>query len=302
VVLVADHPGCEAFSEQGSLTLVNDVVLPGVGAVCAVEGVREILDTTGDDRVVVRVQEAVRVERNRVVAQSRQEEVEEQDAIAVGLEEDGLVDGVRGVVEEPVGERRAKDAGHGPTVRAVEAAAYRRATFDLLQTRLREPSPVSDTGRGGRSRCFLGSEALEEAVEALRARDVVKRQRADDDRSVAEELARERLLELDCFDRSQGHRPRPPAQGSVDDDDLLRRDDHPRALPPPDRAQRHHRANDDHTRTDHRQGPPQRQESPTDHTQQDGPRKRPHENDAVPPSLQADLLRTCEHEDAVRRE
>jgi hypothetical protein len=113
VVLVADHPRPEAFSEQGSLASVDDVVLAGVGAVRPVERVREVLDATGDDRVVMRVQEAVRVERDRVVAQSRQEEVEEQDAIAVGLEEHRFVNGVRGVVEEAVGERRAKDAGHG---------------------------------------------------------------------------------------------------------------------------------------------------------------------------------------------
>jgi hypothetical protein len=132
VVLVANHPRPEALAEQCSLAFVNDVVLPGVGAVCAVESVREVLDATGDDRVVVRVQEAVRVQRDRVVAKRRQQEVEEKDAIGIGLEEDGLVNGVHGVVEEAVRQRRAEDARHGATVRVVEPAGDRRATSDSL--------------------------------------------------------------------------------------------------------------------------------------------------------------------------
>ena len=131
VVLVADHPRSEALSEQCSLAPVDKVVLAGVGAMRAVERVGQVLDTGGDDRVVVRVQEAVRVERDRVVAEGRQQEVEEKDAIGVGLEEDGLVNGVRGVVEEPVGEGRTEDARHrfnGTCARNQRPAAARLST------------------------------------------------------------------------------------------------------------------------------------------------------------------------------
>jgi hypothetical protein len=189
MVLVANHPRPEALTEQCSLAFVKGVVLPGVGAVCAVESVREVLDATGDDRVVVRVQEAIRVQRDRVVAERRQQEVEEKDAIGIGLEEDGLVNGVRGVMEEPVRKRRAEDARHGITVRVVEPPTTRRANFRLtFETRLREPPPVSDTGRGGERRCRSGREALDEAVEALRARDMIEGKRADENRSVTQKL------------------------------------------------------------------------------------------------------------------
>jgi hypothetical protein len=139
--------------------------------------------------VVVRVQEAVRVQRDRVVAERRQQEVEEKDPIGIGLEEDGLVNGVRGVVEEPVRERRAEDARHGVTVRVVGAGRRPPRYFRLtLETRLREPPPVSDTGRGGERRCRSGREALDEAVEALRARDMIEGKRADDNRPVTQKL------------------------------------------------------------------------------------------------------------------
>jgi hypothetical protein len=163
VVLVADHPRSKALAEQGSLAFVDDVVLAGIGAVCPVESVREVLDATGDDRVVVRVEEAVRVQRDRVVAERRQQQVEEKDSIGVGLEEDGLVNGVRGVVEEPVRERRAEDARHGGHRTRGRADRQPPRHFRLTSaTGLREPPPVSDTRRGGKSRCRFGRTRLRE--------------------------------------------------------------------------------------------------------------------------------------------
>ena len=43
VLLISDGPGFEALAKQGSDALVDGIVLPGVGAVCAVHGVGEVL-------------------------------------------------------------------------------------------------------------------------------------------------------------------------------------------------------------------------------------------------------------------
>ena len=112
VVLVADRPGGEALAEEGSDAVVDGVVLAGVRAVRGVQGFGEILGAARDDRVVVRVQEAVRVDRDRLSPDCDREQREEEQSVRVSPEEDRLVHRVGRDVEEAVREHRAEDPGH----------------------------------------------------------------------------------------------------------------------------------------------------------------------------------------------
>jgi hypothetical protein len=112
VVLVANRPGGEALAEEGSDAAVDGVVLAGVRAVRGVQGTGEILGAARDDRVVVRVHEAVRVERDRLPPDSGREQREEEPAVGIGPVEDRFVHRVGRDVEEAVGERRAENPGH----------------------------------------------------------------------------------------------------------------------------------------------------------------------------------------------
>jgi hypothetical protein len=87
VLLVADHPGGEALGEERSGAFgrapsaarasqrwfAGRVVLAGVGAVRVVERFGDVLDAAFDDRVVMRVEEAVGIDRDRVTAGGRRE-------------------------------------------------------------------------------------------------------------------------------------------------------------------------------------------------------------------------------------
>jgi hypothetical protein len=114
VVLVANRPGGEALAEEGSDAVVDGVVLAGVRAVRRVQGLGEILGVARDDRVIVRVQEAVRVGRDRLPPGCGREQRQEELAVGIGPEEDRFVHRVGRDVEEAVRERRAEDPGHDP--------------------------------------------------------------------------------------------------------------------------------------------------------------------------------------------
>ena len=75
-------------------------------------------------------------------------------------------------------------------------------------------------------------------------------ERPDEDRSVAEELTDQRLVDLDGVDRLQPHGLRAAVERSVQEVDLLGRHDEVRALPLPDRPQREERAGGDQDRAD----------------------------------------------------
>jgi hypothetical protein len=121
VILVADRPGGEALAEEGSDPVVDGVVLAGVGAVRRMQRPGEVLDAARDDRVVVRAHQAVGVEGNRLAAEGVLEQGQEEQAVGVGPEQHRLVHGIRGDVEEAVGERRPENASHGLHATAAEA-------------------------------------------------------------------------------------------------------------------------------------------------------------------------------------
>jgi hypothetical protein len=177
VLLVADHPGGEALGEErpGAFgrapsaarapqrRFAGRVVLAGVGAVRAVERFGDVLDAARDEGVIVRVEEAVGVDRDRVTARGRREQRDEEKTVGVGLEEHRLEHGAGGDVEEAVRKARAENAGHDLHGTALETqrnppchfrhtsgTPSRAATGVRHQTSPREPRPGSSTSRGRR--------------------------------------------------------------------------------------------------------------------------------------------------------
>jgi hypothetical protein len=116
VVLVVDHPGGEALGEEGSTAAEAGVVLAGVVALEPLDGRREALDRAVEHCVVVRAEEAVRVEAERPASDGALQERQERTAVLVVLEQHRLVDGAGRDVEVPVWELAAEDSRHAPTL------------------------------------------------------------------------------------------------------------------------------------------------------------------------------------------
>jgi hypothetical protein len=160
VTLVVDDPRREALAEQSSPALEARVVLSRVVALVPLSGFRQVLDTAGEDGVVMRAHQAVAMELEVVAARGLLQEGQEHVPILVVDEEHRLVDGVRGDVEETVGQLGAKDARHCENVRprllGWPPSDPIRHTFDtpLRTTRSvrHRARGVSDTRRGRRRR------------------------------------------------------------------------------------------------------------------------------------------------------
>ena len=145
VALVVDDPRCEALAEQGSLALEAGVVLSRVVALVPLGGFRQVLDAAGEDGVVVRAEQAVAMEPEVETAGGLLQERQEHVSILVVDEEHRFVDGVRGDVEEAVGQLGAKDARHRENVRPRLLRGPHPSRSGTHSTRLREPRGVSDT-------------------------------------------------------------------------------------------------------------------------------------------------------------
>jgi len=121
--------------------------------------------------------------------------------------------------------------------------------------------------------------------------DVADLERTDEHRSVAEELAEERLVDLDGLDRLQAHGLRAAVERAVQQVDLLGRHDEVRTLPLPDRAQREERARGDQDGADDR-GRRERHDQGGD-AERDEQRRaedRTREHSPVQPGVQVHLL------------
>ena len=117
VGLVVDDPGGEALTEERAFPPEARVVLSGVVALEPLGRFREILDAAREDRMVVRAEQAVRVEAEAPAAGRSLQERQESMAILVVHEQQRLVDGVRGDVEVAVGQLGAAEARHAPNAR-----------------------------------------------------------------------------------------------------------------------------------------------------------------------------------------
>jgi hypothetical protein len=145
VTLVVDDPRREALTEQGSLALEAGVVLSRVVALVPLSGFGQVLDAAGEDGVVVRAQQAVAMELEVEAARGLLQEGQEHVPILVVDEEHRLVDGVRGDVEETVGQLGAKNARHSENVRPRLLGGFHPTRSGTHPTRLCEPRGVSDT-------------------------------------------------------------------------------------------------------------------------------------------------------------
>jgi hypothetical protein len=112
VVLVFDHPGCEAVGEQVSEPPVAFVELLCVAAVQEAESPRERVPRGVEDEVVVGGHEAEGVDRPVEPLDASPEMREELAAVGVVSEDRAAVDAARDRVEVPVGEQHAWQARH----------------------------------------------------------------------------------------------------------------------------------------------------------------------------------------------
>src|SRR5262245_27005412 len=90
-----------------------------------------------------------------------------------------------------------------------------------------------------------GREAIDQVAHVARVRDVADLERPDEDRSVAEQLADERLVDLDGLDLLEVHGLGAPVERAVQEVDLLLGHDEVRPLPLPDGPKREERARGD---------------------------------------------------------
>jgi hypothetical protein len=116
VLVVADHPGREAPSEDVSMAAVTHVEPLRVDAVQILHARRQALDRRLDDKVVMRAHEAVRMAMPAVASGDQGEEGEEETPIH-GVEVDRPCEHAAGRhMEDPVGQVGAANAGHFATV------------------------------------------------------------------------------------------------------------------------------------------------------------------------------------------
>ena len=156
VLLGVDHPRAEALAEERALAVVASVVLPRVVALEPLNGSRELFGGAFQNRVVVRVHEAVRVQPQPETRHGGQEEQQEQPSIPVRAEEHGLVHGICGDVEVAVREVSAANSRHAangtagsgsdgrsPLFRPTSGTASWAGTSVRHSSRLEGASPLS---------------------------------------------------------------------------------------------------------------------------------------------------------------
>src|SRR5262245_16496901 len=123
---------------------------------------------------------------------------------------------------------------------------------------MRAASRVSRPPKSGEDRSRAasdyesGREALDQVAHVVRVRDVADLEWPDEDRSVAEELADERLVDLDRLDLPEVHGLGAPVERAVQEIDLLLRHDEVRPLPLPDGPEREEGARGDEDGAEHR--------------------------------------------------
>jgi hypothetical protein len=136
MVLIVDHPGREALREERAAAAPAGVRLAGIVAVEPVEGAGKRFRRPGDDRVVVRPQRAVGVERQPRAAHGSPQVADEEVALGPVQEQHRLGDRVRGDVEEAAGKLGASYSGHGSTLEArrvfPDLSSHSLDTFDTL--------------------------------------------------------------------------------------------------------------------------------------------------------------------------
>jgi hypothetical protein len=130
VLLVVDHPGGEARTEERSLAPKAGVVLAGVMALEPLDGRRESLDRPVDDGVVVGRHQAVRVEAEGPAPDALLQESQEGTEVLRVAEERRRINRVGGEVEEAVGEPATKDPRHA--IQGMQPAGRRSPTTPLL--------------------------------------------------------------------------------------------------------------------------------------------------------------------------
>jgi hypothetical protein len=120
VLLGVDYARGEPFAEKRALSLVASVVLPRVVALEPLNGSRQLCGWALHDGVVVRVHEAVRVERQPETPYACEEEQEEQPSVPVRAEEHRLVHRVCREVEISVRKIPAANSRHAANGRGGE--------------------------------------------------------------------------------------------------------------------------------------------------------------------------------------
>ena len=108
----ADDPGGEAPAEEVSTATMTDVERLRVRAVQPLHAGRQVGDLGGEDDVVVRAHQAVRVERPGMLLARVREHGEEVEPVDVIEEDHRARDAVRRDVERPVGQVPARNSGH----------------------------------------------------------------------------------------------------------------------------------------------------------------------------------------------
>jgi hypothetical protein len=98
--------------------------------------------------VVVRPHQAVGMKAKTEAPWNSAQEGEKEASVDIVPEDRQLEKRAGGDVEEAVRKMATWNAGHEAKVRAGRAKSRPRRTSVLLRTRLREPRPVTVTGRG----------------------------------------------------------------------------------------------------------------------------------------------------------
>jgi hypothetical protein len=112
VLVGVEHAGAEAGAEEVAVAGVAAVEALRVRAVQPLHAVGEVGSRRVDDEVVVRVHEAEGVTAPAVALDRLGQQLEEEDAVGLVLEQTLREDGMCGDVEEPVGQQSPEHARH----------------------------------------------------------------------------------------------------------------------------------------------------------------------------------------------
>jgi hypothetical protein len=132
----------EAIAEQMAAALVPAVEAKRVGSVEAVHPAREVFHRRGDDEVVVRGHQAVRVDIPAESLDGVGEERQERAAVEPVAEDRRVVDAERGDVEGAVRQDAAQSARHAANVRRRLPARHRANAVVTLLFRTPCPFPT----------------------------------------------------------------------------------------------------------------------------------------------------------------
>jgi hypothetical protein len=129
VLVALDDPGGEALLEEVAATAVARVEAARVAAVQAVHPGGEADARRLDDQVVVRAEQAVRVELPAVSADADQKQRGERAPVDVVAEDVEPAGAARGDVVDAVGQVAARHSRHAPTLRAGATAREGPSVF-----------------------------------------------------------------------------------------------------------------------------------------------------------------------------